>query len=271
MPELTHRVADQVAEVIRAVRAVRERAPLVHCITATASMGIVADGLLAAGARPMMTETDTEAPAMTRVADALLVNLGTLSSDGAQGIPPTVRESNARQHPWVLDAPAVGLAPVRTGIATQLLEHRPTVIRGNPSEVLALAGHGSGGRGADTIHGIAAAAPAAHALAGRTGAVISLSGATDLVTDGTRSIRVTNGHPLLARVTGTGCLLGALTAACATVTSAWSAAVTAVIWLSVAGESAASAATGPGSFRVALLDALDTLDGDELARRAVLS
>ena len=95
------------AAVAPVIRAVRERAPLVHCITATVSMGIVADGLLAAGARPMMTETVQEAPVLTTVADALLVNLGTLSVDAVEGIPATVEVAVSQGRPWVLDPTAI--------------------------------------------------------------------------------------------------------------------------------------------------------------------
>ena len=138
------------APVLPVLAAVREAAPLVHCLTATVSMQLVADGLLAAGARPMMTETLAEAPVVTTLADALLINLGTLSSDAMEGIPATVEVTHAEARPWVLDPTAIGLAPVRTPLARQLLEQRPTVVRGNASEVLALVGAGTGGRGADS-------------------------------------------------------------------------------------------------------------------------
>ncbi|MEI2777950.1 MAG: hydroxyethylthiazole kinase [Tetrasphaera sp.] len=253
------------------IAAVRERAPLVHCITATVSMALVADGLLAAGARPMMTETAAEAPAMTGLADALLVNLGTLSTDGAQGISPTVARSTAAGHPWVLDPAAVGAGPVRGALAQELLGHRPDVIRGNASEILALAGRGRGGRGADSVDTPAQAREAARDLASRSGGVVAVSGPADLVTDGAREVHVNGGTPLLTRVTGTGCLLGALTAACVAVADPWHGAIAAAAWLALAGEQAAAAAPGPGSFRVALLDELDALTAAEIAARLELT
>jgi len=109
--------------------AVRERAPLVHCLSAAVSMGIVADGLLAAGARPMMTETLDEAPHMVTLANALLINLGTLSTDGSEGIPATVEAAQGLGLPWVLDPAAVGIAPVRTAMARRLLKRHPAVVR----------------------------------------------------------------------------------------------------------------------------------------------
>src|SRR5699024_6530485 len=111
--------------------AVRVREPLVHCITATVSMGIVADGLLAAGARPMMTETLHEAPLLTTIADALLINLGTLSTDALEGIPATVAAAVEAGHPWVLDPTAIVVPPAGRRWARELPGCHPTVVGGN--------------------------------------------------------------------------------------------------------------------------------------------
>lgn len=244
-----------IASVLNAVRA---QQPVVHCITATVSMGIVADGLLAAGARPMMTETMQEAPVLTTAADALLVNLGTLSSDAMEGIPATVEAAVAAGHPWVLDPTAIGIAPVRTSLARTLLASRPTVVRGNASEILALADAGPGGRGADSRATPDMARDAAVTITDRTGGAVAVSGAVDLIVDGSQQRRVHRGTRMLTRVTGTGCLLGALTAACAAVSpDRFLAAVAATTWLTLAGEIALERAAGPGSFRLHVLDALD--------------
>ena len=248
--------------------AARRRAVMVHCLTATVSMSLVADGLLAAGLRPMMTETLEEAPVIVTAADALLVNLGTLSTDGMAGIPATVA-ARPEETPWVLDPTAIGLAPVRTRMARELLDARPDIVKGNASEVLALAG-GKGGRGADSADTPQHAADAVIEVARRTGGVVVVSGPTDIVVtaDGVAE-RIARGHPMMARVTGTGCLLGALAAGClVTADDAVEAAVAAVTWLDVAGEIAAARAGGPGSFRVQLLDALDeaVTTGKEEAR-----
>ncbi|MGW9552070.1 hydroxyethylthiazole kinase [Citricoccus zhacaiensis] len=257
-PDLAHDT-DLVA-VGPVIRAVRERAPLVHCITATVSMGIVADGLLAAGARPMMTETLAEAPVVTIVADALAVNLGTLSTDAMDGIPAVVEVAVRDGRPWVLDPTAIGLAPVRTPLARGLLDSRPAVVRGNASEVLALVDAGAGGRGADSVSAVEAAEDAAREVVRRTGGAVAVSGQTDLVLDAGRRALVARGTSQLTRVTGTGCLLGALTAACCAVeVDPLLAALAATTWLNVAGELAAERTAGPGSFRVDLLDALDVV------------
>lgn len=246
--------------VLPVLEAVRAGAPLVHCITATVSMSLVADGLLAAGARPMMTETLAEAPVVTTLADALLINLGTLSTDAMDAIPATVDVATRQERPWVLDPTAIGIAPVRTPLARELLASRPTVVRGNASEVLTLAGHDGGGRGADSTARVEAAEAAARQVAGRTGGAVAVSGEVDLLLDGTRTARLARGSALLPRVTGTGCLLGALTAACASmVEDSWEVALAATTWMALAGERATERATGPGSFRMHLLDALDEI------------
>ena len=245
-----------IAQAAPTIAAVRRTEPLVHCLSATVSMSIVANGLLAAGARPMMTETLQEAPALTRAADALLINLGTLSTDGAAGIPATVQVDPER--PWVLDPAAVGPAPVRTALARSLLAHRPRLVRANASEIKALAGQGGGGRGADSTESPQAALHAARLVARRTGGAVAVSGARDLVLDAERTLVVERGTSLLTRVTGTGCLLGALGAAClAAQGDPLAAAASATVWLDIAGERARERSRAPGGFAVALLDALD--------------
>ncbi len=244
--------------------AVRDRAPLVHCLTAAVTMNTVADALLAAGARPMMTETDQEAPVVVTRAHALLINLGTLSTDGAAGIPPTVAAARSRGLPWVLDPAAVGVAPVRTRIAADLLRESPAVIRCNASEALVLSGLGSGGSGPDSTARSEEAAEAAIRLARSCDTVVAVSGEVDLITDGHRIVRLDRGTPTLTRVTGTGCSLGALTAACCAVADPWTAAITATLWVTIAAERAEGVAAGPGSFKIAWLDALSALEPQAL-------
>ncbi len=230
---------------------------MVHCVASTVSMALIADGLLAAGARPMMTETPAEAPVVTLKADALLVNLGTLSNRRG-GRHPTDDRFRASGGPPLGPQPrGRGAAPLRTPLAVGLLDQGPSIVRANASEILVLAGMGSGGRGADATDQVGDAEGSARAVARRTGGVVAVSGPTDLVTDGHRTAFVPGGTPLLTRVSGTGCLLGALTAACAAVAPPWEAALAASTWLATAGELAATGSAGPGTFRVALVDALD--------------
>jgi hydroxyethylthiazole kinase len=168
----------------------------------------------------------------------------------------------------VLDPVAAGALGWRTSLAQQLLgEARPTIVRGNASEILALAG-GTGGRGVESVDSPEAAAQVARDLAEEQQSVIAVSGPTDHITDGERMVLLSNGHPWLTRVTGVGCALGALMAAfAAVVPDAVVAAAAATATLTVASESAAQQARGPGSFAVALLDELSLLQPADLAER----
>lgn len=257
------------ADIAEAIAAVRTRAPLVHGATGSVTRALVADGLLAAGARPMLTESEQEAPVLVTVADALLVNLGSLGSDGMAGMVPTARVASDRGLPWVLDPTAIGLAPVRTRMARELLEMAPTAVRGNASEVLTLTGAARGGRGADSTATPDAAAAAAREIATRHGCVVAVSGPVDVITDGERTVRVDSGSPTLTRVTGTGCLLGALTAAHLAVAPPFVAVVAATALLTVASERIGH--LRPGSFRVALVDALDEVSPDDVSQGVGLS
>ncbi|WP_134323063.1 hydroxyethylthiazole kinase [Cumulibacter soli] len=259
---------DDIAAIINAVR---ERRPLVHAFSAAVTAPIVADGLLAAGARPMMTDTATEAPTVTDAADALLINVGCLSSDAAAGIRPTLRAAQRAAIPWILDPAAIGRAPVRTPLARELLTLGPAAVRGNGSEVLALADGGPGGSGADSTVSAQSADGAARQLADRYHCVLAVSGAVDVITDGAQTVHIASGLPMLTRVIGTGCLLGALTAACVAVaphTSAFGAVLAATALLTVASERCGG--RGPGSFRIALLDALYESNPSDISKEVSL-
>ncbi|MFI5808811.1 hydroxyethylthiazole kinase [Streptomyces sp. NPDC051561] len=253
---------DAVADVIASLRA---SAPLVHCLTNVVVSQFTANVLLAAGATPAMVHSAEEAGALARVAGGVLVNLGTVTSVTAEAMRVAVGEAGGAGRPWVLDPVAVGPLPWRTALARELLDSAPpAVVRGNPSEILALDG-GPGGRGVDSTDVPEAALAAATALARRYGCAVAVSGPEDVLTDGTRVVRLANGHPLLPLVTGTGCALGALVAACTAVTGdALLAAAAATCLLTVAAEDAATRSAGPGTFAVALIDALYELGPDRL-------
>lgn len=133
--------------VIAVLEAVRERTPLVHCITNVVVTNVTANGLLAVGASPAMVENAAESADFARIADGLLINLGTLSRERAEAMPQAAAAAREAGTPWVLDPVAVGALVLRTTLAAELLEHRPAVVRGNASEVLALAGADASGVG----------------------------------------------------------------------------------------------------------------------------
>ncbi|UCN13288.1 hydroxyethylthiazole kinase [Cellulomonas iranensis] len=273
LPSAPHRTGappdDLAAAAAAALAAVRERTPLVQCLTNEVTTNLVANALLALGASPAMAAVPGEAQELAGVAGAVLVNLGTPGPDQRACVAPTVAAAAGAGVPWVLDPVAVGVLSVRTRLAAALLVERPAVVRGNASEVRALAGHASGGRGVDALDGVDAAVDAAVAVAALTGGVVAVSGAVDLVTDGAATVRLAVGDPLLTAITGAGCALGGLVAAFAAVTDPLTAAVGASTALGAAAERAARDAHGPASFQVALVDELYRLTPDALGARVL--
>jgi hydroxyethylthiazole kinase len=251
-----------------ALTALRERPPLVQCLTNVVVAGWTANVLLAVGAAPAMVDNPREAGEFAAIASGVLVNLGTPYEDTAAAMHLAVADAKLAGTPWVLDPVAAGALGWRTNLALQLLdEARPTIIRGNASEILALAG-GSGGRGVESVDSPEAAAKVAMVLADQRHCVIAVSGPTDHITDGRRMVKVSNGNPWLTRVTGGGCALGALMAAfAAVVPDGVVAAAAATATLTVAADLAAQHSRGPGSFAVALLDELALIKPADLTDR----
>lgn len=237
--------------------------PLVQCITNAVVTNFTANALLALGASPAMCDIPGEAGLFAGITGGVLVNLGTPTAEQREA----AREAVAAGTPWVLDPVAVGALPVRTALAHELLGARPAVVRGNASEILALAGAGAGGRGVDSTDSPEAALDAARALAIRTGGTVAVSGPVDLIVDADRVARVSGGSVLLTRVTGGGCALGAAMAALLSVTGGFEAATTASAIWAVASERAEAASSGPGSFAVAFLDALAAIEPADLDGR----
>lgn len=246
-----------------ALSALRESAPLTQCITNAVVTNFTANALLALGASPAMCDIPGEAGMFAGIAGGVLVNLGTPTAEQRDAAREAVRAGT----PWVLDPVAVGALPVRTALAHELLDARPAIIRGNASEILALAGAGAGGRGVDTTDATDDALGAARALAARTGGAVAVSGPIDLIVNADRITRVPGGSVLLTQVTGGGCALGAAMAAFAAVVPPVDAATAASAVWAVASERAASAARGPGSFAVAFLDELAAIQPADLDGR----
>jgi hydroxyethylthiazole kinase len=246
----------------RQLERMRADAPLVHCITNYVAMNTAANVLLAAGASPAMVHAPEEAGAFAAAADALTVNIGTLSAPWREAMLLAAAGARGAGRPWVLDPVAVFLSDFRRDACARLIALGPTVIRGNASEILALAGGAGAGRGADAGDPVEAAAGAAVALARDSGAVLAVTGPVDFVTDGRRAARVANGHPLMPRVTALGCALTALLGAfVARAEDPFAAVAAGLACYGLAGERAGEAAAGPGDFAVRFLDALAALDG----------
>lgn len=221
---------------------VRQHRPRVHCLMNSVVQKFVADGLAALHARPSMTASPEEIADFATGADALLVNLGTLDTQRRAVIATAVGVMRQRARPWLLDPVHCDASPTRRAFAQDLLAQAPAVLRGNGGEVATLT-------------------PPA-------GVVRVTSGAVDLVACGARQLRVANGHPWMAQVTGTGCLSGAVIAAFLTVEpDALRAASAAMLVLGVAAELAGEQARGPGTFEPAFLDALAGLGAADLLNR----
>ncbi len=256
----------------RSLSAVRSKSPLIHNITNFVVMNLTANALLAVGASPVMVHAADEVEQMTGLSNALVINLGTISPDWSGAMRLAVTRAGQAGVPWVIDPVGVGALGYRTAVATDLIRRGPAVIRGNASEILALASAGgAAAKGVDSAHESAAALDAAGDLARRLGSTVAVTGRIDYVTDGRRMIAIANGHPLMARVTGLGCTATALIGAFLAVEpDAVTAAAHALAVLGIAGEAAAEHAAGPGSLQVGLLDMLHSLDRDTIARRGRL-
>lgn len=251
------------------VEAIRSQRPLVHNITNYVVMNSTANALLAIGASPVMAHAVDEVADMVAIAGALVVNIGTLSGPWVEAMHLAMRTAGERGTPIVLDPVGAGATPYRTEAVADLIgDVAPTIIRGNASEIMAVAAAGGTTRGVDSNDESTSATAAAATLADRTGAVVVVTGATDLVVTHDGVTALDNGHALMARVTGLGCTASALCGAFAAVQpDAARAAAHATAVSGIVGELAAARAEGPGTLQLHLLDRLHDLDAAQVAAR----
>ena len=278
------------------VQQVRDRGPLVHNITNYVVMNSTANALLAVGAAPVMAHAIQEVADMTAIANALVINIGTLSEQWVEAMALAMQRARERGIPIVVDPVGAGATPYRTRTVRELIAATaPTIIRGNASEIMAVAADGRGPQGdgerqqtsrnqvprstrrtdsagpetqgVDSVAASDMALEAARALHARHGAVIAVTGEVDYVV-AADVVRITGGHPLMARVTGTGCTASALCAAFAAVNDVTSVATAhALAALAAAGASAGRRSRGPGTMQLHLYDELHTLTRAQLATR----
>jgi hydroxyethylthiazole kinase len=241
---------------------VREQHPLVHHITNAVVMNDTANLTLAVGASPVMAHALEEVEEMVNLADVLLLNIGTLTPELVEAMLLAGRRANTRGIPIVLDPVGVGATTLRTQSALRLLgELRVSAIRGNASEVGTLIGVAAETRGVDAVSLSQERETVARQAAQAFNCCVVITGERDIISDGTRLASVANGHPLLASITGSGCMSTTMVAAFLAVeTDAWKASITALSAFGLAGEIAARKADGPGTFRSHLLDAVAALD-----------
>ncbi|MEM6712070.1 MAG: hydroxyethylthiazole kinase [Pseudomonadota bacterium] len=249
----------------------RSSRPLVHNVTNFVAMNVMANVLLAVGASPAMVHAREEVADFATISQALTVNIGTLEPDWVDAMEMAAKTMAKAAKPWVFDPVGVGATAYRQEASKRLLALNPTVVRGNASEILALAGLGGSGKGVDSGDTVCDAEAAARQLAHQTGGVVAVSGEVDFVTDGSRAFRIANGHPLMGRITVMGCSLNGVIAAFCTAARPLEATAAALACYGLAGETAGSDASGPGSFQSAFLDALHAQTPDLLNEGAQIT
>lgn len=254
-------------QAIRNIRnTVRDQQPLIHCITNPISINQCANAILAIGARPMMAEHPEEVAEITRTAQSLMLNLGNITDARMESILISAETAKEQRIPFLLDAVGIACSTLRREYVKELLNAAaPTVIKGNYSEILALhrQSYHSSGVDADAALDIRTIDQAAVSLARRLKTILLASGPVDIVTDGTRLYHIRNGTPQLSRITGTGCLQGALCAAYLSAKPGLEAVLTGCAVLGICGELARTG-RGSGTFLCNLMDALSTLTDAEI-------
>lgn len=267
MPMLNKKMADN-------LRLLREKKPLVHNITNFVVMNFTANVLLAIGASPIMAHAREEMEDMAALADGLSLNIGTISPCWVRAMLLAGKCASERGTPLVLDPVGVGATALRANTTRRILEEtKVTVLRGNASEILFLADSVPQNSSLDAKHSVNEATECAIALAKQLNLTVAMSGEVDLVTDGTRCLRITGGHALMPLVTGTGCALSSLVAAFLAVegTDPLLASASALACFARAGELAAEKAQGPGTFIPHFLDALYIMQPEDLALHSRIS
>lgn len=260
-------------QIIETVKIVKDTNPMAGSITNTVTINFVANAQLAAGGSAAMVYLPDEGEFLALAGGATYINVGTLFPVYEDTLPLTAKTLFDNQKPWVLDPVAIGIGSLRTKLLLNFKEYKPSVIRGNASEIIALAGlwgleGGSGEskvRGVDSTDEVFKAKSAAVALAKWTGGAVAVSGETDLVTDGKILLYSHGGSHFMEKITGSGCSLGGVIAVYLTASSPFIAALTGTAVYNLAGKRAAEKTNAPGSFQVHFLDELYKATGEDIA------
>lgn len=260
-------------QIIEAVNKVKETNPMAGSITNSVTINFVANAQLAVGGSAAMVYLPDEGEFIANAGGATYINVGTLLPVYEDTLPRTAKVLFESGKPWVLDPVAVGIGELRTKLLEGFKEYKPSIIRGNASEIIALAGlwkldggsDNSNVRGVDSTDTVNAARSAAIALAKYTGGAVAVSGKTDLVTDGKTVVYSHGGSHFMEKVTGCGCSLGGVTAVYATSASPFIAALAATNIYNLAGARAESKVNAPGSFYVQFIDELYLATAEEIA------
>lgn len=260
-------------QMIQAVETVRRTNPLAGSITNTVTINFVANAQLAVGGSAAMVYLLDEAEFLAKAGGAAYINVGTLLPIYEQSLPRAAKVLHDAGKPWVLDPVAIGIGSLRTELLRQFKAYKPSVIRGNASEIIALSGlwgldggtDQSNVRGVDSTDSVTAAKAAAVALAKWTGGAVAVSGKTDLITEGSVVVFSHGGSHFMEKITGSGCSLGGVVAVYAAAVSPFIAALTAAAAYNLAGSRAENKADGPGSFQIQFLDELYKATAEDIA------
>lgn len=252
-------------------RTIRQISPVIHNITNYVAMSISANALLAIGASPIMSSEAEEMEEIVGLSSALTVNIGCLELKQIEAMHIAAKAAQRLHRPWVLDPVGAGASRLRTETALELIaRYKPTVIRGNASEIMSLAGIPARQRGVDSSEESRIASIQAVSLARKHSCIVSVSGPSDYITDGNEVISISNGSPLMPSVTAMGCTASAITAAFLAVQDdTLEAAASAMALMGLAGEQAEAISKGPGSFAVNFIDTLACLDPVQALKRLI--
>lgn len=244
---------------------VRNTSPLVHNITNYVVMNNTANALLAVGASPIMAHAKPEVLDMVKISNALVVNIGTLDEYWEESMLLAANKADQLAKPWILDPVGAGATAYRDTVLSTLLKYHPTAIRGNASEIIALANaNASITKGVDSTAQSTEALEAAKTLVQNYNSVVCISGETDIIINGNKIIYLKNGHPMMTKVTGLGCTASAIIGAfIGVIEDKTEAVVSAMSLIGIAGEIAAEKSSGPGSLQLNLIDKLYNLTEKE--------
>lgn len=260
-------------QIIKAVEEVKQTNPMAGSITNSVTINFVANAQLAVGGSAAMVYLPDEGVFLAQAGGASYINVGTLLPIYEKSLPLMAKTLYDNKKAWVLDPVAVGIGEMRTQLLQTFKKYKPSIIRGNASEIIALAGlwELEGGtelskvRGVDTTDEVRSAIPAAISLARWTNGAVAVSGQIDLITDGSQVAFSTGGSYLMTRITGAGCALGGVMAVYSAVASPFVAALAGTAVFNLAGKRAESKVEGPGSFQAVFLDELYKASGVEIA------
>jgi len=268
------------SKIIDAVKKVREEKPLAPSITNTVTINFVANAQIACGGSAAMVYLPDEGEYLAEIGGALYINAGTMLPIYEETFPRTAKRLFELKKPWSLDPVGIGIGSLRTKLLAGFKDFPPSIVRGNASEIIALAklwgletaATSQGPIGVDTVDSVNDSENAAKALAlyinekrGGLGAAVAVSGIEDLVTDGNTVVYSKGGSHFMEKITGAGCSLGGVCAVYASVTDPFTAALTATQIYNLAGKRAEAKAKGPASFQTAFLDELYLATAEDVA------